>query len=85
MGDFVWLDENKNGKQDKGEPGIADVVLILTDMDGNPVKDTDGNLVQPTKTDKNGYYHFDRLPAGQYQVSIDKEASKDALANLEPT
>ena len=28
VGDYVWIDENKDGRQDEGEAGIKDVVLV---------------------------------------------------------
>ncbi|WP_284327445.1 SdrD B-like domain-containing protein [Demequina litorisediminis] len=83
VGDFVWLDENKDGRQDAGEPGIPGVVLVLTGPDGQPVTDVDGRLVTPQTTDANGRYLFTALPVldpGQsYTVSIDRTASERVL------
>ena len=31
LGDFVWIDNNTNGMQDKGEPGLPNVEVILYD------------------------------------------------------
>ncbi|MGW4215395.1 SdrD B-like domain-containing protein, partial [Lentzea sp. NPDC004789] len=55
LGDTVWRDDNKNGIQDNGEPGVPDV----------PVKLSTG---QTTKTDANGKYLFTDLPDGKYTV-----------------
>ncbi|WP_265160633.1 SdrD B-like domain-containing protein, partial [Glutamicibacter sp. MNS18] len=89
VGDYVWVDENRDGLQDDGEPGIKDVLLVLTGPDGEEVLDVYGNPVEPTWTDENGYYTFENLPVldeGQsYTVSIDREKSKDALAPYVPT
>ncbi|WP_167815178.1 SdrD B-like domain-containing protein, partial [Sporolactobacillus shoreae] len=89
VGDYVWLDKNKDGVQDNDESGIAGVVLKLTGPDGKPVTDINGNEVKPVVTDKNGHYEFDNLPSlptGQhYTVTIDKNASGSALTNLAPT
>jgi uncharacterized protein YuzE len=89
VGDYVWVDSNKNGRQDKGEPGIPGVWLTIVDKDGNPVKDVYGNEVQPVKTDKNGKYIFENLPVlpegEHYKVVIDREKSKQALAKYTPT
>jgi 5-hydroxyisourate hydrolase-like protein (transthyretin family) len=63
VGDKVWYDKNKDGVQDKDEPGIPGVCLELVGPDGEPVVDVDGNPVEPTKTDENGNYSFDNLPA----------------------
>src|SRR5699024_7030952 len=83
VGDYVWFDENKDGRQDDGEPGIPGVVLEITGPDGEPVTDVDGNPVEPTTTDEEGFYTFEKLPIleeGQsYTVTIDREASAEAL------
>jgi len=86
VGDYVWIDENKDGLQDETDTPLKDIVLTLEDEDGNPVTDVYGNPVGPTKTDENGWYTFDNLPADKtYTVRIDRDASKDALKGLMPT
>ncbi|WP_192497555.1 SdrD B-like domain-containing protein [Pseudoclavibacter sp. CFCC 11306] len=89
VGDLVWKDTNGDGVQDAGEPGIDGVVLKITDPEGNPVTDVNGKPVGSVTTDANGEYSFKALPvlpAGQhYTVTIDQDASKDALKGLEPT
>ncbi|PJJ65425.1 SdrD B-like domain-containing protein [Compostimonas suwonensis] len=85
VSDYVWFDQNENGVQDPGEPGIPGVVLVITDTDGNPVTDVNGDPVGPVTTDENGLYDFGQLPPGTYQVWIDMDASKDALASYTPT
>ena len=89
VGDYVWLDNNRDGIQDAAESGIPSVTLILTGPAGDPVTDIDGQLVPPTVTDADGHYTFDHLPvlsAGQhYTVTIDQVASATALKGLVPT
>lgn len=89
VGDYVWFDSNRDGRQDKGEPGIPGVVLTIVGPDGEPVVDVHGNPVGPRKTDANGLYSFDDLPAlsgdGVYKVCIDREASAEALKGYTPT
>ena len=34
LGDFVWFDENADGIQDPGEPGIPNVLVLLFDDGG---------------------------------------------------
>ena len=55
VGDRVWRDDNRNGLQDITEPGLANVTVQLTSVDG----------VRTTTTDANGYYWFDGVSAGQ--------------------
>lgn len=89
VGDFVWVDSDRNGRQDPGEPGIPGVVLKLIGPDGKPVVDVDGKPVGPVTTGPNGEYSFDRLPAltgdQTYTVVIDREASAKALRPYAPT
>jgi uncharacterized repeat protein (TIGR01451 family) len=61
VGDTVWLDRNHNGRQDSGEPGLADVAVELGSSTG---------ATKATKTDANGTYLFDGLPAGSYTVVV---------------
>ena len=62
IGDRVWDDVNANGS-DEGEPGIANVTVILTDADGAEVA--------RTTTDANGNYRFVGLIPGTYTVTIE--------------
>ncbi len=74
VGDYVWVDSNKNGLQDAGEPGLAGATLTLTGPDGKPVTDINGNPVAPVTTPASGAYLFSNLPAlpaGQhYTVTV---------------
>jgi hypothetical protein len=66
LGNRAWLDTNKNGIQDPNEPGIAGICVSL--------QDTNGNTLQTTSTDSNGYYGFN-VDAGQtYVISFEKPA-----------
>ncbi|WP_269937143.1 SdrD B-like domain-containing protein [Arthrobacter sp. HY1533] len=89
VGDYVWVDTNRDGLQSEGEKGIKDVVLTIAGPDGKPVVDVFGNVVEPVTTDENGQYTFENLPVlkdgESYTVSIDKEKSKDPLAPYIPT
>ncbi len=60
IGDFVWIDENVNGQQDPGEPGIADYTVYL--------KDENGDIIGSTVTDENGMYSFMGLEPGTYSI-----------------
>lgn len=60
VGDYTWIDKNKNGKQDAGEPVLPGVKVELLNERGE--------VVATTKTDDRGFYKFDLLDAGTYQV-----------------
>ncbi|WP_165867151.1 SdrD B-like domain-containing protein, partial [Schaalia canis] len=74
VGDFVWFDSDKDGRQDVGEPGIENVTLTLTGPGGGAVTNVHNKKVDPVKTNGDGHYSFDDLPvltAGQkYTVTV---------------
>ncbi len=69
LGDTVWEDQDGDGIQDAGEPGVANVTVNLLDCQGNPVLDSNNNPVTTT-TDSNGKYLFSDLQPGCYQVEF---------------
>ncbi|WP_396668802.1 SdrD B-like domain-containing protein [Microbacterium sp. R86528] len=69
VGDYVWIDEDRDGLQDDGEAPLAGVAVRLLDGEGNPVLDADDEPVVTT-TDADGFYLFDDLMAGDYQVEF---------------
>ena len=70
LGDFVWVDSNGNGQQDPGEPGVAGATVALLDASGAPYIDPTTGQPAVATTDKNGYYLFDMLPGGDYQLAF---------------
>lgn len=64
LGDFVWIDNNTNGMQDKGEPGLPNVEVVLYD--------SLLNVIESKYTDDSGYYHFTKIevPAGSSKTFI---------------
>ena len=64
LGDFVWIDNNTNGVQDKGEPGLPNVEVVLYD--------SLLNIIDSKYTDDAGYYHFNQIevPAGSSKTFI---------------
>ncbi|HDC3774548.1 TPA: carboxypeptidase regulatory-like domain-containing protein, partial [Staphylococcus aureus] len=66
LGDYVWYDSNKDGKQDSTEKGIKDVKVTLLNEKGE--------VIGTTKTDENGKYCFDNLDSGKYKVIFEKPA-----------
>ncbi|MFO7447821.1 MAG: SdrD B-like domain-containing protein [Ignavibacteriaceae bacterium] len=62
LGDKVWIDTNKNGIQDSGEPGLKEVTVELYTCEGQ--------WLGWTLTDNNGNYLFDSLQAGSYFVKF---------------
>lgn len=62
IGDTVWFDEDQDGIQDAGEPGIAGVTVNLLDCSNVQVA--------TMTTDANGYYLFAGLLPGDYKVEF---------------
>ena len=63
LGNRVWHDQNRNGTQDSGEGGIGGICVHLLD--------TNGNRLQQTSTDSNGFYGF-HVEQGEYSIRIEK-------------
>ncbi|MCP5097086.1 MAG: hypothetical protein GY943_16175, partial [Chloroflexi bacterium] len=73
LGSFVWIDQDGDGLQDVGEPGIlgADVALFV-DNGGSfvPAVTVTGTAVLSQTTGADGLYHFINLPPGDYRVQV---------------
>jgi uncharacterized repeat protein (TIGR01451 family) len=72
VGDFFWHDLNKNGIQDRGEPGVAGIQATLVRanpalaaVSGSEANDT---IIMTTTTNNLGLYLFTGLDAGYYFV-----------------
>ncbi|MEJ8857682.1 SdrD B-like domain-containing protein [Variovorax robiniae] len=71
LGDRVWFDTNRNGIQDPGEAGMANVLVRLNTVGADGVAGTaDDVYVNQVFTDANGYYKFTNLAAGNYGVQV---------------
>ncbi len=53
VGDFVWVDQNGNGIQDSGEPGVANLTVQLLN--------SAGTVVATTTTNSSGKYSFTNI------------------------
>lgn len=60
VGDLVWRDVDRSGRQEEEEPAISRIsVQLLND---------DGEVVDSTVSSSTGRYVFDNLPAGTYSI-----------------
>lgn len=71
IGDFVWRDDDADGRQDIGETGIPNVTVSLYWDDGDGVWDSDDLFISSTETDSSGNYLFENLPDGDFIVVVD--------------
>ncbi|PIE34540.1 MAG: hypothetical protein CSA55_00575, partial [Ilumatobacter coccineus] len=80
IGDRVWIDENGDGVQDPGEPGLNGATVTLTWLGGDGVPGGGDDVVYTTTTDGDGNYKFENLPSGEYSVTV-----SDVSSDLVPT
>ena len=78
LGDYVWVDANKNGIQDQGEAPVPGVKVTLQDGAGKPIG-------TPLTTGPDGKYLFTDLPDGTYKVCFDIENLPAAYADYQVT
>lgn len=70
LGNYLWDDQNGDGIQDPGEPGVDGATVYLyedTDMDGMP----DGPPIDSVQTSGGGAYLFPDLFDGSYVLEFD--------------
>jgi hypothetical protein len=58
IGDFVWIDNNVNGIQDNGEPGLPNIEVVLYD--------SLLNILDTRYTNDSGYYQFNNIDIPAY-------------------
>ncbi len=63
IGGVVWLELRNFGGLDAGEPGMPGIVVELVDVTGV--------VLDVSRTNEQGFYWFDGLRAGSYQVRLD--------------
>ena len=81
VGDYVWMDVNRDGLQDADEPAMPGVTVTLTRADGSAVTDAEGNPVAAVTTDAAGKYMFENLLPGDYTVTFTNPAGYEATVS----
>jgi protocatechuate 3,4-dioxygenase beta subunit len=77
LGDYVWLDENSDGYQDAGEPGIPNVRVNLFA--------TNGTFLATTLTDASGHYLFSGLLVDAAYVRVDESTLPPGMTQTPPS
>lgn len=62
LGNRVWLDADRDGTQEPGEPGLGGVCVRLYDANNT--------LLETTSTDSNGYFAFNVQAGGEYLLGF---------------
>lgn len=75
IGDRLWLDEDSDGIQDAGEPGLGNVEVKLYDPSGL-------TLLATTVTDNEGTYIFTQLAPAAYIIRVATTGSNALPAGL---
>ena len=75
IGDFVWHDQNANGIQESGEPGIEGATVEL-------MRDT--TVVATALTNSNGFYTFEVAP-GTYTLRFTKPSAYSSVSPTDAT
>jgi len=83
ISDFVWEDQNGDGVQDGGEPGLDGVDIMITDDLGGGVTDLDGNAVITSTSTGGGLYEFLLLPPGDYILTVNTNVLTDYFLSLQ--
>lgn len=69
LGNLVWEDMNGDGIQNLGEPGLAKVIVKLFDA---------SHTLQDIKmTNQKGFFRFNNLEEGDYQIEFEKPDGYD--------
>ncbi len=94
VGDYVWIDNNKNGIQDAGEPGVPNILVVLYDSMLNTIasKYTDAtghyrfdSIAVPALGDKTFIVGFSNIPPDYaYTSQVDDANSKNVNSKLDP-
>jgi fimbrial isopeptide formation D2 family protein/uncharacterized repeat protein (TIGR01451 family) len=70
IGDQIWLDLTNDGLQDPAEPGIPGVDVTVRWAGPNGTFGDADDVVYTDVTDANGDYLVERLPYGNYRVTV---------------
>ncbi|MEZ4708463.1 MAG: SdrD B-like domain-containing protein [Caldilineaceae bacterium] len=83
MGDFIWLDQDQDGRQDVGEPGFPGMTVRLLLNNGDQAHDLDGNPYVLLTSDLGGFLFADVLP-GRYSIGVDLPGHMQFTAGSAP-
>lgn len=76
----VWLDLNKNGKNDTEEKKLKDInIRLYKSSNGSSVVYSASNLINKVKTDSEGNYEFKDLEDGYYLVMVEYDSENYGL------
>ena len=80
IGDYVWEDQNANGKQETDEPHLVGALVQLVGVNGQGIA-----VNANTSTDVDGHFEFNNLLPGVYHLVFPIPAGYDAATYLDQT
>lgn len=80
----VWLDENGNGIQDEGEPGIADYLVQPSYADAVSTGPDGSYQSDPIFAFGQGESHTVRFPSQGYEFTLQNQGSDDIDSDADP-
>jgi SdrD B-like domain len=81
VGSFVWLDQNRNGQRDPGEPGVGGVKVMLWRVNA---ADLPAIKIDSAITDNGGNYRIKNVTQGRYLVRFDPTTFPADVSGLTP-
>ncbi len=78
LGDYIFIDTNRNGIQDEGDTPVTGATVTLLDNAGNPISG-----VAPIVTGTDGLYLFTGLNAGTYRIRVVRPTGSTVTPTLQ--
>ncbi len=69
---FTWLDDNGDSSKNASEVMFADVAITLLYAGPDGIWGTEDDEDAYSRTDSNGLFRFDALPAGKYRIGFQR-------------
>ena len=67
---YVWEDINSDGLINDNERFLEGITVSILNEDGSQAIGVHGEVIEPTKTNVNGYYYFADMKRGNYKIYI---------------
>ena len=72
LGDTVWVDTNRDGVRQAGEPGIVGATVTVVAFGPDDIEGTADDATTVVTTGADGFYTVGDLPPGRFRVRVDE-------------
>ncbi len=76
IGQYIWIDADRNGQRDSGEEPVPGVTVHLCDASGT--------ILDTLVSDENGSFIFDELDPGSYKICIEMDTLPEGYTFTSP-